>query len=188
MRRQEKGFTLVELLVVIVIIAILMALLLPAIARAIRRAQYTQCGNNLTQMYKAMRAVTTDRTRQPGQWPWGNNLKPPAGAVQQGPQWWHVIFPDGPIGAAGAEVQDFRLRQCPLTAATGTAAATYAGPMQDPNGFREDWPLGRDLFTNHGTADPFNVVMKGGDVQRMTQQEYTAYLTSTQAPNNLIGP
>ena len=49
LRKEGRGFTLVELLVVIVIIAILAALLLPAIARARALAQRTQCQSNLHQ-------------------------------------------------------------------------------------------------------------------------------------------
>jgi prepilin-type N-terminal cleavage/methylation domain-containing protein/prepilin-type processing-associated H-X9-DG protein len=50
--RPENGraFTLLELLVVIAIIAILAALLLPVLAGAKRRAQETQCKNNLRQL------------------------------------------------------------------------------------------------------------------------------------------
>jgi hypothetical protein len=92
-----------------------------------------------------------------------------------------VLFPDGPIGATGAEVQDYRLRHCPLTGAGGQDPSTYDGPTQDPNKFQENWPLGKDNNGNHGTSDPFNVVMKGGDTQRMTQDEYDQYLTASGA-------
>lgn len=60
MRTKRLGFTLIELLVVIAIIAILAAILFPVFVEAKKRAQMSQCLNNLKQLGIAMVQYTSD--------------------------------------------------------------------------------------------------------------------------------
>jgi prepilin-type processing-associated H-X9-DG protein/prepilin-type N-terminal cleavage/methylation domain-containing protein len=58
--RAQRGFTLVELLVVIGVILVLVATLLPALAAARERARATTCLSNLRQAAQALRMYTDD--------------------------------------------------------------------------------------------------------------------------------
>ena len=79
----QRGFTLVELLVVIGIIALLLAILMPALWRAKESARRIECLNDLRQLGTALMFYTQEnRGRFPGAWDWHPRLN---GTTWEGP-------------------------------------------------------------------------------------------------------
>jgi prepilin-type N-terminal cleavage/methylation domain-containing protein/prepilin-type processing-associated H-X9-DG protein len=92
---RERGFTLVELLVVISIIAVLVALIMPAVNSSREAGRRTQCMNNVKQLALANLAHEAAQQRLPGGgWGWGWVGDPDRGiGIRQPGGWIYNILP-----------------------------------------------------------------------------------------------
>jgi len=81
--KEERGFSLVELLAIIAVIGVLAALLLPALSRAKQKAQKARCMGNLHQLAIGLRSFVNDNSAYPsiigstntGNWWWATQLE-----------------------------------------------------------------------------------------------------------------
>jgi prepilin-type N-terminal cleavage/methylation domain-containing protein len=158
---KNRGFTLVELLIVIVIIAILAALLLPALTEAIRAAKETQCTSNLKQI-----GTLAEIYRKNFGGP--NYEVPDALGVA-----WHQRIID-----KVSENNDTAVFQCPLEGSSATAP-DFRGPKNNMNVakfYMSQDPVAGDKIdmsgqTNHGDPVKYgvNALTKGYQVLKITQ-------------------
>jgi prepilin-type N-terminal cleavage/methylation domain-containing protein len=85
--QNQRGFTLVELLVVIAVIGVLAAMLLPALSAAKKRAQGIQCLGNLKQIGLGWQVYTDDNNnRYPPNSAMGHD-HPAIGEDKENPSW-----------------------------------------------------------------------------------------------------
>ncbi len=104
-RRNQNGFTLVELLIVIAVIGILAALLLSTLSSAKARAQRIQCVNNLHQLGVGLQVILENNHGYPVM-AMGTNGGPAAAGVPW-VTWVHILERDG-LGIAKPEADFFQ--------------------------------------------------------------------------------
>lgn len=77
-KRDRKGYTLVELMIVIVIIGMLASIILPHMVKGRYQAQYTSCQANLRNLASALEIYHTDKDRYPDASDWKDKLFKPS--------------------------------------------------------------------------------------------------------------
>jgi prepilin-type N-terminal cleavage/methylation domain-containing protein/prepilin-type processing-associated H-X9-DG protein len=170
--RTERGFTLVELLVVIGIIAVLIALLMPSLSAARSHATTIQCGANLHSIGQAMQQYANDFK---GRVPRGYYYSP---WYQQG----HILWAEAFSRYVGQPVEeaDLTANRDRLMAAKFRQIGVYQCPVF-PN---EEQPLDYVVSSwvpggNSAGDDGANIV-----ITRLSRPSEMVYLT--EANNNRL--
>jgi prepilin-type N-terminal cleavage/methylation domain-containing protein len=125
----NRGFTLVELLVVVALIGVMLALLLPAIQSSRAAARKTTCANNLRQIGVALTAYHTARK----QYPMGCVEWRPTGGNERQLAWSALLLP---FLDEQATYDRLDLAQAFDSAANSTAAATVIPVFLCPSSTR----------------------------------------------------
>lgn len=111
--RQDRAFTLIEIIVVIVIITVLAGVLVPVVLRARRKGRETECMSNLRQIHLALQMFRDANIRK------GKALNPP---------WLNTLIWDNPGAEHPKNLMKQELLICPLDDSEGKEGGKPPGP------------------------------------------------------------
>jgi prepilin-type N-terminal cleavage/methylation domain-containing protein len=134
-KRLQKGFTLIELMIVIAIIAILAAILIPNFLHARAESQTAACEGNEKQLATALEEYAVDNS----------GTYPPTGALTAGfmPATYISAYPTDPVGGANyAFTNPAAVADCPGAPAANSYEIADAGG-HDPTVKIANAPLGK---------------------------------------------
>jgi prepilin-type N-terminal cleavage/methylation domain-containing protein len=167
MRHQQRGFTLVELLVVITIIGLLAAMVMPAILDSQRNAKIMQCAERMKAIYTNIQSYRAS-----------HQSSPPAMGGQHASNW-AMVLKDNEKGGGSLNNKVFF---CPVMARAGEGfdmksddgdfmfTVTADGLSALSTAAPSDLPLIADCIQSNGKAsnhgdpaeNPINVQLKNG--------------------------
>ena len=189
--RSNRGFTIVELLVVVTIIGILMAILLPAIGAAMSTARRAQCTNKQHQIGIAI--IGSEAKRQ--KMPYLRREPRPGGLATRNHSWiYHILQGMGrsdvfdeherlydqaknPANADGFPIVEFR---CPTDQLDGTqpSKVTYVangGRSNKDSGTPIDWPENGAFSDAWRTNEP--IIQTMANIQKADGTQMTLMIT-----------
>ncbi len=104
LKRAQRGFTLIELMVVMAIISVILAIALPIYQKSIIRAKESVLSNNLFTLRSMIDEYTIDKQKAPETLDdlvsEGYLRQVPQDPMTNSNQTWHTIMEDTPIGGS----------------------------------------------------------------------------------------
>lgn len=121
--KSQKGFTLIELMIVVVIIGILAALAIPRFMRATTKSKQTEAKTILKQIYVMEQAYRQEKDTY-----WGNGITASAAAPTA-------------MGQIGIDIGSTARYTYSLVAATNTFTATATSGILDDDASVDTWTI-----------------------------------------------
>ena len=142
MAKGQKGFTLIELMVVVVIIGILAAIAIPLYTGYVKRAKINEAKHGIEAIKTGVIAYVQKNSVWPAACANAAAIKATLGAVVDATKWTYATTATGAITATGTAAAGSGLTGGTVTL---TPTAAGAGGVADPTGITWAWTAGGGL-------------------------------------------